>query len=78
MVNSKYVQKCLDNSVWTWECNNWYLLDDDHSIQYSEVVQRLHTLISWLGQEGNMAIRFWKVGKRDVAGAEKLVRSTFS
>lgn len=79
MVDSGYVRKCLHQRVWSWDSKGWPPLDQSHGgIRNLEIIYGLHVLISQMEQCMNMSVRFWRVQRKDIAGADQLARSALS
>jgi len=75
MTNSEYAKKSLSEWVWTWETNGWHhMRQQGGPIAHLNTMQDLHNIICHIETTLNMAIRFWKVSREDIAGADGLAR----
>jgi len=75
MTNSEYAKKSLSEWVWQRETNGWHHMRQQNSpIAHLNTMQELHNTISHIETTLNMAVRFWKVSREDIAGADGLAQ----
>lgn len=72
MTDSDYAKKSLSVWVWQWERSGWNRAGKKGIIENVEIMQDLHNLITYMENSLDMSVRFWKVGREDIAGADKL------
>lgn len=74
MTNSDYAKKSLSNWVWQWEKNGWRRTGGKELIENIEIMQDLHNLMSYMEHSLDMSVRFWKVDREELDGANGLAR----
>lgn len=71
MTNNTYVIQSFNKWVWQWEVNGWQHIRRGGQIQHMEIIREIQNLLTHLENDLNMAVRFWKVDKKDIPGARK-------
>lgn len=74
MTDSDYAKVSLSRWVWAWEKNGWKRSGKKQVIENLEAMQNLHNLITYIEETLDMSIRFWKVSREDIAGADGLAQ----
>lgn len=74
MTDSDYAKMGLSKWVWVWEKNGWKQAGGNRPIENLEVMQQLHELIRSMENSLNISVRFWKVDRKDITGADELAR----
>ena len=76
LTNSDYAKKSLSEWVWSWERNGWnHMQNSNDPIAHLDTMQEIHNVILHMETTLNMAVRFWKVSREDIAGADGLAQS---
>lgn len=74
MTDSDYAKVSLSRWVWAWEKKNWTRSNKKKIIENLETMQNLHNLITYIEDALDMSVRFWKVSREDIAGADALAQ----
>ena len=75
MTNSEYAKKSLSQWVWSWEKNGWHhMRQEGNLIANLDTMQELQNVLTHIETTLNMAVRFWKVDREDIAGADELAQ----
>lgn len=74
MTNSEYAKNSLSIWVWQWEKSGWNRAANKGTIENIEVMQNLQKLITYMERCLDMSVRFWKVDRQDIAGADGLAQ----
>lgn len=72
MTNNDYVKDSLCKWVWQWERNGWKHIKEGGKIQNVDAMQEAQNLLTYIESSCNMAVRFWKVDRKNLAGADDL------
>ncbi|KAK5105497.1 hypothetical protein LTS08_001774 [Lithohypha guttulata] len=78
MTNNDYVKQSLDKWVWEWEHNGWQRMGRLDNIKNLETMKEVHNLLTYIETMLNMAVRFWKVDRKDIFGADRLATQALS
>ena len=74
MTDSDYAKMSLSKWVWVWERNGWAKSGKKAAIENLEAMQNLHNVLTYIESTLDMSVRFWKVGREEIAGADALAR----
>lgn len=75
MTNSDYAKQGLTKWIWNWERNGWnHMRQRNNAISHVDTMQQLQNIMTYMEKTCNMAVRFWKVGREDIAGADGLAQ----
>lgn len=74
MTNSEYAKMSLSTWVWAWEKNGWNRAGGTGVMENLDVMQGLHNLICYIEDTLDMSVKFWKVDREDIAGADELAK----
>lgn len=73
MTNNEYVKNSLSKFIWQWERNGWkHTTGGGGTIENLDGMQEIENLLIYIESSCNMAVRFWKVNREDLAGADDL------
>lgn len=78
MTDSDYAKKSLSVWVWGWEKSGWSRANNKGTVENVEVMQDVHNLITRMEASLDMSVRFWKVGREDIAGADGLAQKAMN
>ncbi|KAK5957824.1 hypothetical protein OHC33_001013 [Knufia fluminis] len=71
MTNSDYVKQSLTRWIWTWERNGWnHMKQQNNPIAHIRTMEELQNIMTYIETTCNMTVRFWKVSREDIAGAD--------
>lgn len=70
MTNSEYVIKSFSEWIWQWEVNGWQRIRHGGVIEHVSLIYEIQHLFTHLEGSLNVAIRFWKVDRNDLKGAD--------
>lgn len=71
MTNSDYVKQSLTRWIWTWDRNGWnHMKQQNNPIAHIRTMEELQNIMTYIETTCNMAVRFWKVSREDIAGAD--------
>lgn len=74
MTDSEYAKMSLSRWVWIWERKNWTRSGKQQAIDNLEAMQNLHNHITYIEDALYMSVRFWKVSRDEIAGADELAQ----
>ena len=77
LTDSEYIRDTFSKNVFTWEVNEWKR-SKGRKIEHLPEIQTLHTTIKLLETTLDMAVRFWRVERADLDGADDLAKDAMN
>lgn len=77
LTDSEYIHDTVSKNVFTWEVNEWKR-SKGRKIEHLAKIQTLHTTIKMFETTLDMAVRFWRVERADLDGADDLAKDAMN